>query len=217
MAPQASRVLARIRPDVVGPSGWAAVQTPSSTSVYGRQALGEAEGTRRGWGSLPGRDPWRPSPTQGWRSWMRTVHRPHKASDFGREAVPIAPAQKMASSGTSMPSWGPSPHSQAPPTVCRSAQGRGRPPQEKLAASSPAPGSPGVGPVSQGPLDSLRLPQGLCGSVPLLDFRLGPAPAGAIAVFVHHAGDELRREGDDHPIGDDRQYTNDLQHLQPGP
>lgn len=90
-----------------GPSGWAAVQTLSSSSVHGRWALGEAEGTRRGWGSLPRRDPWRPSPPKGWRSWMRTPCRPHKAPDFGRGVTPTALAQKTASSGTLMPSWGP--------------------------------------------------------------------------------------------------------------
>lgn len=91
----------------------------------------------------------------------------------------------------------------------------GQPTPGNTVSIEPFPGVPWgwamVGPVSQGSLDSLRLPQGLCGGVPLLDCRVGPLSARAIAVLVHHSGDELRCEGDDHPVG------NDGQHLQPGP
>lgn len=68
-----------------------------------------------------------------------------------------------------------------------------------------------------GSLDSLRDTQGLTGITPLLDCRVGPLSAWAIVVLVHHSGDELRCEGDDHPIGNDRQHADGLQHLQPGP
>ena len=97
----------------------------------------------------------------------------------------------------------------------------GQPTPGNTVSIMPFPGVPWgwaiVGPVSQGPLDSLRLPQGLCGSVPLLDCRVGPLSARAIAVLVHHSGDELRCEGDDHPVGNDRQHADYLQHQQPGP
>lgn len=73
-----------------------------------------------------------------------------------------------------------------------------------------------VGRFPRGPW-IVRIAQGLGSSVPLLDCRVGPLPARAIAVLVQHSWDELRSEGDDHPIGNDCQHADDLQHLQPGP